>query len=107
MYIFIISVMQLPLHRKVRHFYCFLQAIESRYERENELCGCEVTFDDDSDQVLLDIDKDGVTTKEGWHIRPCVYPPLVRYTRSCFCSFVLSRVCYSMCNSHMVSIFTI
>ena len=44
-----------------------------------------------SDQVLLDIVKDGETTKDGWHIRPCMYPPLVRSTRSYFAwnSFVL------------------
>ena len=57
----------------------FLQAIESRYERQNELHGSEATFDTGSDRVLLDINKDGETTKEGWHIRPCVCPPLVRY----------------------------
>ena len=56
----------------------FLQAIEDRYGRKNELYGSEATFDTDSDRVLLDIDKDGETTREGWHIRPCAYPPSVR-----------------------------
>ena len=56
----------------------FLQAIEDRYGRKNELYGSEATFDTDSDRVLLDIDKDGETTWEGWHIRPCAYPPSVR-----------------------------
>ena len=63
-------------------YYFIPQAIETRYERQNELCGSEVTFEDDSDQVLLDIDKDGETTKNGWHIIPCTYPPLVRSTIS-------------------------
>ena len=55
----------------------FVQAIEERYEMQNELYGCETTFDSNSDQVLLKINEGGDTTEEGWHIKPCVDPPLV------------------------------
>ena len=58
--------------------------IEDRYGRKNELYGSEATFDTDSDRVLLDIDKDGETTREGWHIKPCAYPLLVRYNTECY-----------------------
>ena len=92
-YFYLILIKNLEVHVQVYIYICtnkwaevlyyFIpQAIETRYERQNELCGSEVTFDDDSDQVLLDIDKDGKTTKNGWHIRPCMYPPLVRSTIS-------------------------
>ena len=46
------------LERGLLLTYYFLQAIEDRYGRKNELYGSEATFDTDSDRVLLDIDKD-------------------------------------------------
>lgn len=55
-----------------------MQAIETRYGSQNELYGGEAILDDNSDEVILNIDEDGETTEEGWHIRPCGYPPLVR-----------------------------
>ena len=58
--------------------FLFYRLLKTIMGEKNELCGSEATFDTDSDRVLLDIDKDGETTREGWHIRPCVYPPLVR-----------------------------
>jgi len=65
---------------EVCYQYFFLQDIDKRYERHNELYGSEATFDTDRDcRVKLDIDQDGETTKEGWRIRPCVDPPEVRY----------------------------
>ena len=60
-----------------------MQAIETQYAwSQNELFGSEAIFDDNSGEVMLNIDKDGETTKEGWHIMPCVYPPLVRCSKS-------------------------
>ena len=61
--------------------YFVLQAIGTQYGSQNELCGCEAIFDDNSDEVVLNIEKNGVTTEEGWHIKPCIYPPSVNYTR--------------------------
>ena len=88
----------LSLQREVCcYYYPFLQAIENRYERQNELCGCEATFHNDSDQVLLDIDKDGATTEEGWHIRPLMDPPLVKFIRKPVdigLPFFLAFLCY-------------
>ena len=57
-----------------------IQAIETQYAGgQKELFGGEAIFDDNSDEVVLNIDKDGETTEEGWHIMPIVYPPSVRY----------------------------
>ena len=40
-----------------------MQAIEAQYAwSQNELYGVEPILDDDSDEVVLDIDKDGVKT---------------------------------------------
>lgn len=56
-----------------------IQAIETQYAGSQiELFGGEAIFDGNSDEVVLNIDKDGETAEEGWRIRPCVYPPLVR-----------------------------
>lgn len=60
-----------------------MQAIEAQYAgSQNELYGVEPILDDDSDEVVLDIDKDGVKTEEGWSIEPLMDPPSVRYSRS-------------------------
>ena len=60
-----------------------MQAIEEQYAwSQNELFGGEVIFDEDIDEVVLDIGKDGVKTKEGWSIEPLMDPPSVRYSRS-------------------------
>ena len=60
-----------------------VQAIERQYAgSQKELINGEAILDDDSDEVVLNIDKDGESTEEGWHIMPCVYPPSVRYGRS-------------------------
>lgn len=60
-----------------------MQAIEAQYAwSQNELFGGEAIFDEDSDEVVLDIDKDGVKTEEGWSIVPLMKPPSVRYSRS-------------------------
>ena len=56
-----------------------IQAIETQYAwTQNELFGGEAILDDNSDEVVLNIDKDGETTEKGWHIIPIVYPPSVR-----------------------------
>ena len=68
-----------------------MQAIETQYAgSQNELFGSEAIFDDNSGEVMLNIDKDGETTKEGWHIMPCVYPPLVRCSKS-WCAYCLGN----------------
>ena len=61
-----------------------MQAIEeAQYAwSQNELFGVEPIFDEDSDEVVLDIHKDGVKTEEGWSIVPLMDPPSVRYSRS-------------------------
>ena len=60
--------------------YTFLQAIETQYAGSQiELFGGEAILDDNSDEVVLNIDKDGETTEKGWHIIPIVYLPSVRY----------------------------
>ena len=60
-----------------------MQAIKAQYAgSQNELYGVDAIFDDDSDEVVLDIGKDGVKTKEGWSIEPLMDPPSVRYSRS-------------------------
>ena len=62
--------------------FLLMQAIEAQYAgSQNELYGGEAILDD-SDEVVLDIDKDGVKTEEGWSIEPLMDPPLVRYSRS-------------------------
>ena len=64
--------------------------------------GGEAIFDDNGDKVVLNIDKDGETTEEGWRITPCVYPPFVRsevYVGNDYIQHTYV-VCYSPVTTH-------
>lgn len=68
------------------HYCCSflpMQAIEAQYGwSQNEIFSGEAIFDEGSDEVVFDINKDGVKTEEGWSIKPLMDPPSVRYSRS-------------------------